>query len=137
MLVFWLYFFYFFVAEEVSLSDGKGLHCRGSGVRAVLGHREWIAYLLHQWFSSRRGGQGERMQGPGGSHRLQTLWEQLLDFYKVALWTWETDSRTEIVLFVCIKNKTKAMNLNGSLKLLSSKAYCVRHGPVCFFFFFV
>lgn len=85
---------FFFFTEEASLSSGKGLHCRGDRVRAVLGHREWIAYLLHQWFSSRRGGQGEWMQGPGGSHSFQTFWEQLLDFYRVALWTCETDVET-------------------------------------------
>lgn len=35
-------------------------------------------------------GMGEWMQGPEGSHSLQTFWEQLLDFYKAALWTSET-----------------------------------------------
>lgn len=36
------------------------------------------------------GGYGERIQGPEGSHSLQTFWEQLLNFHKVALWTSET-----------------------------------------------
>lgn len=31
---------------------------------------EWIAYLLHQWFSGRRGEHGERSQDPGSPNFL-------------------------------------------------------------------
>lgn len=80
--------------DDASVSGGKDRRC-GYSFGAVLAHGEWIAYLLHQWFSSRRGGYGERMQGPEGSRGLQTFWERLLDFYKVALWTSETVSGTD------------------------------------------
>lgn len=58
--------------------QGKGPDCRGYRVGAVLGHGERIAYLLHQWFSSHRGGRWEWMPSPRGNHGRQTFGEQLL-----------------------------------------------------------
>lgn len=45
----------------------------------------WIAYLLHQWFSSRRGECGVQTQDPRERRLSQLFGEQLLGFYKVAL----------------------------------------------------
>ena len=87
----WITDFVFF--RKFLASREKGLHCRGYIVRAVLGHREWIAYLLHQWFSSRRGGWGSGCRALGKVTVLQTFWEPIIIgfFYRVSLWTSKTD----------------------------------------------
>lgn len=41
------------------------------------------------------------MQGPGGSNSLQTFWEPLLNFYKVAQWVCETDLKTKNIACIC------------------------------------
>ena len=50
--------------------------------KAVPGHGEWIAYMLHHRFSSRRDGRGSICRALEETG-VQTFWEQLLDFYKL------------------------------------------------------
>lgn len=93
------------------MSSGNGRHCR---VGAVLGHREWIAYLLHHCFSSHRGGLGEWMQGPGG--RLPTFWEQFLDLYTLALWT---DMQTDIYHVHLLGGEPKRLLFRWLIKVVA------------------
>lgn len=44
------------VTDKVPVThSGRVRLCRGHSFRGVWGHGEWIAYLLHQWFSRCRG----------------------------------------------------------------------------------
>lgn len=40
----------------------------------------WIAYLLHQWFRSRRGSAGSRRRASRGSRGLSTFWGTIIGF---------------------------------------------------------
>lgn len=61
-----------------------GLYCVCYRLKAVLGNREWIANLLHHWFSSHRGGYWGADARPRMKSVSQRFWEQLLDFREVS-----------------------------------------------------
>lgn len=118
------------VTDKVPVThSGRVRLCRGHSFRGVWGHGEWIAYLLHQWFSRCRGLMGGEDARALKEDSLQTFLgaegEQLLFlffFYEAAL-------RTDMTLagncqkmrwFMCNKTKsplTASQNSSGSLKL--------------------
>lgn len=89
------------VTDKVPVThSGRVRLCRGHSFRGVWGHGEWIAYLLHQWFSRCRGLMGGEDARALKEDSLQTFLgaegEQLLFcfvFFVVALRSGPADRR--------------------------------------------
>lgn len=123
------------VTDKVPVThSGRVRLCRGHSFRGVWGHGEWIAYLLHQWFSRCRGLMGgEDARALKEDTVSKLFWgaegEQLLFLFFLLLLFYEVALRTDVTLvgncqkmrwFMCNKIKsplTASQNSSGSLKL--------------------